>query len=250
MTALHTLPMPRLRGVSRLTMEKLNAVRPERWRFWQANKTPISAIVAAVGADYRPIGAFCEALGMQRWWRSYTQVRGERMDAILADVAGKQMSRPEICAKHDICDDTLRSLIRKSQRPVGQFAAKAAQRRYKHEGRANVEAVTPQQWDTWRRERWSHARIADEIGVARVTVLKFMTDMKWEWPIPVRCATGSKGRPRSRPGPAPAKRRDAAGPGWTWYDYAELCDREFATPHFLRQAPAMREWLERNGVTP
>ena len=39
-------------------------------------------------------------------------------------------------------------------------------------------------------------------------------------------------------------------PKWTWQDYADQCDREFATPHFLRKAPEILDYLQRHKVKP
>jgi hypothetical protein len=39
-------------------------------------------------------------------------------------------------------------------------------------------------------------------------------------------------------------------PKWTWQDYADQCDREFSTPHFLRKAPEILDYLQRHKVKP
>lgn len=37
---------------------------------------------------------------------------------------------------------------------------------------------------------------------------------------------------------------------WTWDQWADQRDKEFATPAYLRMAPAIKEWLVRNKVQP
>jgi len=52
------------------------------------------------------------------------------------------------------------------------------------------------------------------------------------------------------PKPLPATSPAQTGRAWTWFDYVTVTDREFATPHHLRKGPAIRAWLEANGVRP
>jgi hypothetical protein len=42
----------------------------------------------------------------------------------------------------------------------------------------------------------------------------------------------------------------AVVPKWDWFDYAKQCDLEFATPPFLRKAPEILAYLQRNKVKP
>ncbi len=55
-----------------------------------------------------------------------------------------------------------------------------------------------------------------------------------------------KAKAKKRPIPVPIEKPST----WTWFDYARQCDLEFATPHWLRKAPVIKAWLERNGVMP
>jgi hypothetical protein len=52
----------------------------------------------------------------------------------------------------------------------------------------------------------------------------------------------------TKPKPQPVMAK--AGEGWTWFDYMEVTNREFAAPHHLRKGPEIKKWLIANGVKP
>jgi hypothetical protein len=47
--------------------------------------------------------------------------------------------------------------------------------------------------------------------------------------------------------PAPPKKKQTFL--YSWQDYADAVERDFAKPHWLREAPAIREYLIKNNVT-
>lgn len=109
-------------------------------------------------------------------------------------------------------------------------------------------AITDDQWHHWMAERWSQTRVARAVGVRIRAITNYVSARGWKWPrcLPEpRSSSGRPSRPRER-----ARTQVRQPDGWTWFDYVEQTDREFATPHHLRKAPAIRDWLVKNGVKP
>lgn len=164
--------------------------------------------------------------------------------------AGAQQK--DVCAKLGIGRHRIRRIIKAAipETQRAEIRSRRAKRALGGESRRRLLAVPASQWDAWRAAGVSLSRLAQEIGVARDTLQSFAEERGIELPVYVH-PPGKMGRrvPKAPRHLAPVATRQA-GPAWTWFDYAKQCDLEFSTPHFLRQAPVIKAWLEANGVKP
>lgn len=215
------------------TLAKLRAVTPEQWSLWQQNKTPIREIMRVIQCDHRRIAAYCEHLGI-RWWRPQNRLTDEQQQAIAHDIE-TGVGVHAICRKHGVTDDTVARIRRIHKLPYFK---------HKRPGRRTIEAVPPEQWNTWRSERWSTARIARTLKVSRMAITKFISDKGWKWPVAIPERRSKTAKPRPSRAKFVRSFTARSGPQWTRQDYADLCDKEFALPHYLRKAPEMLRQIE------